>query len=121
MDFRNWILETFTPVVMVVASAEAEALIAEHNGLTIVDMLRPYGYFHHLSGTQSQGCKRLQLQRKLGSFLTVLRFGVAGMQSLCALLGSSPTALRSSSCDSLVARICMLLEMRYARITPTNV
>lgn len=54
MDFRNWILETFTPVVMVVASAEAEALIAEHNGLTIVDMLRPYGYFHHLSGTKSQ-------------------------------------------------------------------
>lgn len=53
MDFRNWILETFTPVVMVVASAEAEALIVEHNGLTIVDMLRPYGYFHHLSGTKS--------------------------------------------------------------------
>ena len=54
MDFRNWILETFTPVVMVVASAEAEALIAEHNGLTFVDMLRPYGYFHHLSGARSQ-------------------------------------------------------------------
>lgn len=50
MEFRNWILENFTPVVMVVASAEAEALIAENNGLTIVDMLRPYGYFHHLSG-----------------------------------------------------------------------
>ena len=54
MDFRNWILETFTPVVMVVASAEAEALIVERNGLTIVDMLRPYGYFHHLSGTKWQ-------------------------------------------------------------------
>lgn len=39
---------------MVVASSEAEALIAEHNGLTIIDMLRPYGYFHHLSGTDSQ-------------------------------------------------------------------
>ena len=54
MDFRNWILETFTPVVMVVASAEAEALVAEQNGLTIVDLLRPYGYFHHLSGTKTQ-------------------------------------------------------------------
>ena len=54
MEFRNWILETFTPVVMVVASAEAEALVAEDNGLTIVDMLRPYGYFHHLSGTGPQ-------------------------------------------------------------------
>lgn len=54
MDFRNWILETFTPVVMVVASAEAEAMVAEQNGLTVVDMLRPYGYFHHLSGMRSQ-------------------------------------------------------------------
>lgn len=50
MEFRNWILETFTPVVMVVPSPESEAMVAEHNGLTIVDMLRPYGYFHHLSG-----------------------------------------------------------------------
>ena len=50
MDFRNWILETFTPVVMVVTSPEAEASVTEHNALTIVDMLRPYGYFHHLSG-----------------------------------------------------------------------
>lgn len=54
MDFRNWILESFTPVVMVVASAEAEAMVAEQNGLTVVDMLRPYGYFHHLSGMRLQ-------------------------------------------------------------------
>lgn len=51
MEFRSWILETFTPVVMVVPSPEAEDLVAQNNGLTIVDMLRPYGYFHHLSGT----------------------------------------------------------------------
>ena len=50
MDFRNWILETFTPVVMVIPSREAESLVADGNGLTIVDLLRPYGYFHHLSG-----------------------------------------------------------------------
>ena len=50
MDFRNLILDTFTPVVMVIPSPEAEALVAQNNGLTIVDMLRPYGYFHHLSG-----------------------------------------------------------------------
>ncbi|KAL3147776.1 hypothetical protein ABBQ32_002510 [Trebouxia sp. C0010 RCD-2024] len=68
MDFRNWILETFTPVVMVVASAEAEAMVAEQNGLTVVDMLRPYGYFHHLSvpvrtvGEQSYRIKELKLR-----------------------------------------------------------
>ena len=50
MEFRNLILDTFTPVVMVIPSPEAEALVAQNNGLTIVDMLRPYGYFHHLSG-----------------------------------------------------------------------
>lgn len=51
MEFRNWILETFTPVVMVMPSAEAESLVADRNGFTIVDLFRPYGYFHHLSGT----------------------------------------------------------------------
>lgn len=53
MHFRDWILETFTPVVMIVPSPEAESLVSQHNGLTIVDMLRPYGYFHHLSGMSS--------------------------------------------------------------------
>ena len=51
MEFRNWVLETFTPVVMVMPSAEAESLVADRNGFTIVDLFRPYGYFHHLSGT----------------------------------------------------------------------
>ena len=120
MDFRNWILETFTPVVMVVASAEAEALIAEHNGLTIVDMLRPYGYFHHLSGTklQLQRTDLTELYSKLRSYHTVLRSGLADMQSLCALLESSPIALRSSSLDFSVAKTCMLQEMRSAASLP---
>lgn len=51
MDFRNWILDTFTPVVMVMSSAEAESLVADRSGLTIADLFRPYAYFHHLSGT----------------------------------------------------------------------
>ncbi|DBA74127.1 hypothetical protein WJX77_012500 [Trebouxia sp. C0004] len=68
MDFRNWILDTFTPVVMVLPSPEAEALVAQSNGLTIVDMLRPYGYFNHLSvpvrtvGEQSYRIKELKLR-----------------------------------------------------------
>ena len=50
LDFRSWVLETFTPAVMVVASPAAEAAVAGTNGLTVADVLRPSGYFHHLSG-----------------------------------------------------------------------
>ncbi|KAK9823583.1 hypothetical protein WJX72_003982 [[Myrmecia] bisecta] len=49
MDFRNYITQEFTPVVMVVSSPQAEAACQQHNGLTVVDLLRPYGFFHHLS------------------------------------------------------------------------
>lgn len=51
MDFRSWVLESYTPVVMVVASPAVEAAVQQRNGLTIADLLRPSGYFHHLSGT----------------------------------------------------------------------
>ena len=54
MEFRDRLLETYSPVVMVVSSPEAEALVQEKNGLTIVDLLRPFGYFHHLSGKRSR-------------------------------------------------------------------
>jgi hypothetical protein len=55
MDFRSWVLETYTPVVMVVASPAVEAAVQQRNGLTIADLLRPSGYFHHLSG--EWGCQ----------------------------------------------------------------
>ena len=47
--FVSWVLETYTPVVMVVASPAVEAAMQARNGLTITDLLRPSGYFHHLS------------------------------------------------------------------------
>ena len=50
MEFRTQTLEAISPVVMVVASAEAEAICQSQNGLTVTDLLRPYGFFHHLSG-----------------------------------------------------------------------
>ena len=50
MDFRNWVLERFTPCVMVIASPEAEAMCQEKNGVTVINLLRPFGFFHHLSG-----------------------------------------------------------------------
>jgi hypothetical protein len=61
MDLREWILERVTPVVMVVSSPEAEKLCQEKNGLTVVDLLRPYGIFHQLSGklrsSRSSACQ----------------------------------------------------------------
>jgi len=50
MDFRSWCLENFTPVVMVVASPAVQEAVQSRNGLTLTDVLRPSGYFHHLSG-----------------------------------------------------------------------
>ena len=50
-DLREWALQRFTPVVMVVSTPEAEALCQEANGLTVVDLLRPFGNLHQLSGT----------------------------------------------------------------------
>ena len=49
-DLREWILQRFTPAVMVVSSPEAEALCQQENGLTVVDLLRPYRFLHQLSG-----------------------------------------------------------------------
>lgn len=50
MEFREWILERLTPAVMVISSQEAEEMCQEKNGLTVVDLLRPYGFLHQLSG-----------------------------------------------------------------------
>lgn len=50
MDFRSWVLENFSPVVMVVASPAVETAVQRHNGLTVTDVLRPSGYFRHLNG-----------------------------------------------------------------------
>ncbi|BDA40386.1 probable trafficking protein particle complex subunit 8 [Coccomyxa sp. Obi] len=49
MEFREWILERLTPAVMVISSQEAEEMCQKKNGLTVVDMLRPYGFLHQLS------------------------------------------------------------------------
>lgn len=54
MEFRRWVLETFSPVVMVVASPALEAAVQRHNGLNVTDVLRPSGYFRHLNGATSR-------------------------------------------------------------------
>ncbi|KAK9805365.1 hypothetical protein WJX73_007226 [Symbiochloris irregularis] len=68
MDLRNWILERVSPAVMVVSSPAADAICREKNGLTVVDLLRPHGSFHHLSvpvrtvGDTSYRIRELQLR-----------------------------------------------------------
>ncbi len=47
---KDYILERYTPSVLVLATAEAEAICQEKNGVSVVDLLRPFGFFHHLSG-----------------------------------------------------------------------
>jgi len=49
-DFKNYILSRYTPSVLVLATAEADRICQEKNGLSVVDLLRPFGFFHHLSG-----------------------------------------------------------------------
>jgi hypothetical protein len=48
--FRDYLLERYTPSVLVLATDEAEKICQEKNGLSVVDLLRPFGFFHHLSG-----------------------------------------------------------------------
>ena len=50
MDLREWIGEQITPAVMVISSPEIEALCQESNGLSMVDLLRPFGFLQQLSG-----------------------------------------------------------------------
>ena len=87
MDFRNWILDRVTPVIMIVPSPEAEALVAQNNGLTIVDMLRPYGYFRHLSG----GCTCFHVSNATRSFAR-RNWPAAIAEHICWCLSSSPCA-----------------------------
>lgn len=63
MELREWILERLTPVIMVVSSPEAEEMCQKLNGLTVVDLLRPYGIFSQLSGERwpsaEYGCRAI--------------------------------------------------------------
>jgi hypothetical protein len=48
MDMKLWIQEHFVPVVCVAASPDAEA-ICQKNGLSVVDILRPYSHVRQLN------------------------------------------------------------------------
>jgi hypothetical protein len=50
MELKEFILERFSPVVMVISSPEVDAMVEGANGLTVSDLLRPHGFLRHLSG-----------------------------------------------------------------------
>lgn len=50
MEFKDFILERFSPVVMVISSPDVDAMVGEANGLTVPDLLRPHGFLRNLSG-----------------------------------------------------------------------
>ena len=49
-SIRQWIVEAMTPVVMIISSPEADAMIADRNGLTVADLLRPSAFLRQLNG-----------------------------------------------------------------------
>lgn len=113
MDIREWALSRFTPVVMVMATPQAEAVCQEKNGLSVTDMLRPYGAVHNISGAQLKGicfAKSILCITYGTAWHTAAGCGadisliphrlylVFVMQSLSALLASRRTESTASSC-----------------------
>ena len=49
-QLRLWLQDLSAPVVMVAATPAAEAAIAGRNGLSLVDLLRPYSALSNLNG-----------------------------------------------------------------------
>lgn len=47
---RGWVQQLYRPVVLVASSPEAEAMCQSKNGLTVVDLLRPFSRVQNLSG-----------------------------------------------------------------------
>ncbi len=48
---RVWLADQLTPAVAVIASQEADSLCHAANGLTVVNLLRPFGVLNQLNGT----------------------------------------------------------------------
>lgn len=57
MDVRSIIEERFLPTVLVTGTPAAEALVQSKNGLSIVDILRPYSHVRNLNGAGDR-CRR---------------------------------------------------------------
>lgn len=49
-DMKSWVQGLHGPVVMVASSPAADGLCTTRNGLSIVDILRPYSHLTQLKG-----------------------------------------------------------------------
>ncbi len=49
-DFKRWVLERNSPVVLVASTPAAEAVVATRNGLGVVDLLRAFAQIGRLDG-----------------------------------------------------------------------
>lgn len=48
-EYKAWLRERWTPMVAVVASAEAEELCWKRTGMTVTEFLSPFGNVHQLN------------------------------------------------------------------------
>ncbi|KDD73196.1 hypothetical protein H632_c2438p0, partial [Helicosporidium sp. ATCC 50920] len=49
-DVREWVCSQWDPVIMVQASPEVDAMCLESNGMSFVELLRPFGTIRELNG-----------------------------------------------------------------------
>lgn len=49
-DVREWVCSQWDPVIMVQASPEVDAMCMESNGMSFVELLRPFGTIRELNG-----------------------------------------------------------------------
>lgn len=49
-NLRDWVKETYNPVVVVAATGAAEAICSSKNGLSVVDLMRPFSHVPRVEG-----------------------------------------------------------------------
>jgi hypothetical protein len=49
-EVKAWLESLYAPAIAVAASSAAETLLQTRNGLSVVDLLRPFGFVPQLNG-----------------------------------------------------------------------
>ena len=109
----------WSPVVMVVASPEAEDLCQGATGLAVAELLRPFGVLHQLNdGLGGRQTSQAPSIDRLASFEVLPNASSPPpMQSLSGRLRSSRCGCTNGSCASTLAAPCSSPTRR--RQTPT--
>ncbi|PNH07473.1 Trafficking protein particle complex subunit 8 [Tetrabaena socialis] len=74
MDIRPWLQELYAPAVLVATTPAAEAILQVRNGLTLVDLLRPYGSLYQLNAPVRVGESAVRVQDLRVRFYDVATF-----------------------------------------------